>query len=194
MELEKARKLLISTLNLHDYEMQEAIRTVLLATNKENLRIEYDKDSKYAHFNGHTYCRDNNGYYKRNAQLHVDVYEYFNGTVPEGYEVHHNAQDENGNFDNSKNDIEYLLMMNKTKHNELHNLVKVIRQCQRCGRDFETAKRSRAKHCKECRRLIKNEQERNRNRDRREYNKKYYEEHKDSLNRKRTERRRRQDD
>lgn len=57
------------------------------------------------------------GYYlnaKTHKRLHVYVWEYYNGKVPDGYHVHHL------DFDKSHNDIENLVILSQKEHLSLH--------------------------------------------------------------------------
>lgn len=83
--------------------------------------IKYSKDRKTADFNGSHYVRDDKtGYYLchdgygAGHRLHRDIWEYYNGTIPEGYHIHHKDHDK-GN-----NDIENLQLMSNSEHQKLH--------------------------------------------------------------------------
>ena len=69
-------------------------------------------------FNGLKFTKDKKtGYYLNSTQhirLHRYVWEYYNGTIPKGYEVHHIDR----NKDN--NDISNLQLISKKEHMKLH--------------------------------------------------------------------------
>jgi hypothetical protein len=77
-------------------------------------------------FNGVKYYRHTSGYYRfvptkkqrasgiKDRQMHRDVWEYHNGIIPFGYEIHH--IDENP----SNNEINNLAMLSSTEHKKLH--------------------------------------------------------------------------
>lgn len=69
-------------------------------------------------FDGLRFTRHDNGKYYRNAKtrkrLHRYVYEYHNGEIPDGYEVHHI----DGDTDN--NDISNLALVTKEEHKRIH--------------------------------------------------------------------------
>ena len=86
-------------------------------------------DETHQKFNGQKYRKKSDGYYvatmttkegtKRNF-LHVDVWEFHNGAKPDGYVIHHNHRNENGQWDKSANDIEHLLLLTYSEHNLYH--------------------------------------------------------------------------
>lgn len=87
------------------------------------MKVNYSEDKKTAFFDGYRFRRDaKTGYYLANKatyngkreRLHVYVWRYFNGPVPEGYHVHH--KDEN----KWNNDIENLTCIPKFDHSSLH--------------------------------------------------------------------------
>lgn len=73
---------------------------------------------KTQYFNGYRFTRGEEGTYYRCAKLkkrmHVYVWEYYNGTIPDGYEVHHM------DFDKSNNDISNLQLLTQSEHRKLH--------------------------------------------------------------------------
>lgn len=73
---------------------------------------------KYIYFNGLKFTRDNKtGYYLNTTirkRIHRYVWEFYNGEIPKGYEIHHI------DYDKSNNDISNLQMLTKKAHMELH--------------------------------------------------------------------------
>ena len=73
-------------------------------------------------YDGYRFTRDDaTGYYLssrkidgRQKRLHVYVWEKYNGTLPEGYAVHHIDEDKNNN------DISNLMLLEKSEHSRLH--------------------------------------------------------------------------
>ena len=67
---------------------------------------------------------------------------YCGGEIPKGLNVHHNAKDEEGRWDKSKNNIEDLLLVTKKEHDKLHQKRKLKIEadkevtCTVCGRIF----------------------------------------------------------
>lgn len=80
--------------------------------------IQYYEDGDIAIFNDLVFRRDKRtGYFlnaKTHKRLHVCVWEYYNGTVPKGYHVHHK------DFDKSNNEIDNLELMTAKEHLKLH--------------------------------------------------------------------------
>lgn len=74
-------------------------------------------DTQY--FNGYRFTLCKNGKYYRCAKLkknmHRYVWEYYNGEIPEGFDVHHI------DFDRSNNDISNLQLLSKDEHRKLHS-------------------------------------------------------------------------
>lgn len=83
--------------------------------------IQADLD-KYRYFNGVRYTRDEKtGYYlsastfnNRRKRLHRAVWEFYNGAIPKGLEVHHIDHDKQNNV------IENLELLSKTDHAKRH--------------------------------------------------------------------------
>ena len=92
--------------------------------NKEGMIMaKYDKNKKHAYFNGITFTRDEKtGYYLstrkvkdgKRQRLHVYVWEYYNGEIPKGYEIHH--KDENKGNNESSN----FELVTGPKHRRIH--------------------------------------------------------------------------
>lgn len=85
--------------------------------------VKYDESKKHAYFNNINFTRDEStGYYlssikvknDKRQRLHVYVWEYYNGEVSEGYEVHHKDEDK-GN-----NEVENLEIVLALRHRRIH--------------------------------------------------------------------------
>lgn len=108
--------------------------------------------AEHISFNGQDYYKNTRGYWVQrknsNKSLHVAIWEFTNGAVPEGYVIHHK------DFNPSNNTIENLQCMTRAEHTRLHRLQeqpKFKGVCTCCGKEF-ISKRP-AKFCsKECRR------------------------------------------
>lgn len=74
---------------------------------------------KTQYFNGYRFTRGKDGTYYRCAKLkkrmHTYVWEYYNGPVPKGYDIHHI------DFDRSNNDISNLQCLPRAEHKRLHS-------------------------------------------------------------------------
>lgn len=77
---------------------------------------------KYQYFNGIKFTRDDKTGYYRNSTLrkrmHRYVWEYYNGSIPEGYHIHHKDKDK------SNNDISNLEAIPFSAHAKIHNTEK----------------------------------------------------------------------
>ena len=85
-------------------------------------------EDKYQYFNGYKFTRDEHtGYYlsskriyssldhkEKRRRLHRCVWEFYNGAIPSGYEVHHIDGDK------SNNDISNLQLLSNAEHMKLH--------------------------------------------------------------------------
>jgi ribosomal protein L37AE/L43A len=112
-------------------------------------------DEKTCLFNGKRYCLYADGYFlrvrkiggkSRTILLHRVVWEYHNGSIPDGFDVHHK------NGVKTDNRLENLLPLKRGDHLRLHNsgidrmysnhpvLTKV---CPVCGEKFETRRETK---------------------------------------------------
>lgn len=80
-------------------------------------------NDKHQYFNGKMFTKDENtGYYLCSSKsadgirkrMHVYVWEYYNGSVPAGYHIHHKDEDK------SNNDIHNLELKESTEHRSFH--------------------------------------------------------------------------
>lgn len=82
------------------------------------MTISYLENGDLALFNGLKFRRDkHSGYYLNSTihkRLHVYVWEFFNGKIPYGYQVHHK------DFDKSNNELENLILLSASDHAKLH--------------------------------------------------------------------------
>ncbi len=103
--------------------------------------IQYVDNGDLAIFDGLSFRRDKKtGYYlnaRTHKRLHVYVWEYFNGTIPKGYEIHH------VDFDKKNNEIENLKMLTSKEHHEIHGAA--LTECQREWRRKNLAENARPK-------------------------------------------------
>ncbi|KMO85859.1 hypothetical protein AB840_11315 [Megasphaera cerevisiae DSM 20462] len=82
----------------------------------------YSNNGKYASFLSDKYTRDDNtGYYLssklfngKRKRLHIAVWEYFNGDIPMGYQIHHK------DFNKNNNEISNLELKTVHDHLSLH--------------------------------------------------------------------------
>ena len=75
--------------------------------------------SKYQYFNGLKFTRDDKtGYYLNSTiekRMHRYVWEFYNGPIPKGYDIHHKDEDK------ANNDISNLEMIKAGKHQSMHS-------------------------------------------------------------------------
>ena len=114
-------------------------------------------DPKHQKFNGRVYGSTKDGYYKcyimkKEHALHIDVYEFHCGKVPEGCVVHHEHRNPDGTFDKSENNIEWLRLMTSSEHLSYHgrNRATIEKICECCGKPFTTSSLSKKYCSKEC--------------------------------------------
>lgn len=83
------------------------------------MKVEYFENNDLAIFNGLKFRKDKkSGYYlcsKIQKRLHRYVYEYYNGTIPKGYDIHHK-------IDKFHNDIEDLELKLREEHRRYHKM------------------------------------------------------------------------
>lgn len=87
------------------------------------MKIQYIEKTKIAYFNGYRFTKDDKtGYYLgaskidgKRHRLHRYIWEYYNGEIPEGYDIHHIDH----NKDN--NELKNLELISRSKHSKLHN-------------------------------------------------------------------------
>ncbi len=69
-------------------------------------------------FNNIEFTSDTKGYYRAinnfKCLMHRYVWEYYNGKIPSGYEIHHI------DFDRSNNDISNLQLVSRSEHRKIH--------------------------------------------------------------------------
>lgn len=102
-------------------------------------RVLYSPDKNTAYFDGVRFTRDQHtGYYLstkvtrtgRRERLHRYVWFYFNGEIPEGFDIHLI------NEDKGDNDIDNLCCLPRHDHQRGHGLEKVQNNPEKIKRDF----------------------------------------------------------
>ena len=133
------------------------------------MKINYLENGDLAIFNGYKFRRDKKtGYYLNSnihKRLHVYVWEYYNGKVPKGYQVHHIDHDK------SNNDINNLKLLSAGEHSKLHSSELTLEEQERRRKNFEEKARPKAIE------WHKSEEAKG-------WHKKHYEQMKDKLNKK----------
>lgn len=80
---------------------------------------ELPKMKPHQEFNNKKYTKNNFGYYRKTdgdrQLMHRDVWEFYNGPIPEGWDVHHKDEKK------SNNDIDNLECLPKSEHTRLYS-------------------------------------------------------------------------
>ena len=130
------------------------------------MKVEYLEDGDLAIFDGIKFRRDKKTGYFLNSniqkRLHIYVWEYNNGNIPKGYEIHHKDHDKNNN------EIDNLDMLTKKEHMKIHS--KELTKEQREWYKNNLSEKARPKAI-----------EWHKSKKGREWHKKHYEEMKDKL-------------
>ena len=88
--------------------------------------------------------------------IHRFVWTYFNGEIPDGYDIHHR------DFNHDNNDVANLELVTKDAHQKIHAAIKSARKpdkkskftCAVCGREYEAANRGNNTYCSaECKKI-----------------------------------------
>lgn len=106
-------------------------------------------DDTHQRFNGVTYCKGRDGHFVHNHFIHRDVWQYYIGEIPTGYEIHH--VDEN----KANNTIDNLQCLTKKQHSKIHHEKMPVAEyvCEVCGKTYVTSIFARSnrfcsKHCR----------------------------------------------
>lgn len=82
-------------------------------------------------FNGSIYYKNKNHlHYDKCTNIHREVFRYYNGKIPEGYDIHHIDNNPNNN------DISNLQMLTRLEHRAIHSKPSVRKICPYCGKEF----------------------------------------------------------
>lgn len=89
-------------------------------------------DGTHQKFNGNIYLKSKNSHYLKQCSLHREVYAYWYGEIPEGYEIHHR------DLTPSNNTAENLQALTKIEHKKIHWQRIAPREfiCEVCGKKF----------------------------------------------------------
>lgn len=83
------------------------------------MTIQYVDNGDVAIFDNLSFRKDKRtGYFlnaKTHKRLHVYVWEYFNGSIPNGYHIHHK------DFNKNNNELENLELLSASEHSKLHS-------------------------------------------------------------------------
>jgi hypothetical protein len=105
------------------------------------MKVQYLENGDLAIFNEMRFRRDKKtGYYLNSTiheRLHVYIWEYYNGEIPKGYNVHHKKSKDN-------NDIEDLQLLTKKEHIELHKEIETEERKKQKRENFNRNARPKA--------------------------------------------------
>lgn len=106
-------------------------------------------------FNGFKFYKDYRGNYVCSTSLHRFIWQYINGEIPDGYEIHH------CDFNHDNNDISNLELLTREKHIAPHKELKKDKKpvmkkekfiCVYCEKEYEAFHVGSNKYCSpECR-------------------------------------------
>ncbi|MBQ3441621.1 MAG: HNH endonuclease [Selenomonadaceae bacterium] len=95
-------------------------------------------DEAHQEFLGKVYPKHTDGYYKKGKPLHRAVWEFYNGEVPKGYEIHH------VDFNPENNQLDNLQLVTEKEHRQIHvpkgmQIPKPLKKfvCDWCGKEYE---------------------------------------------------------
>ena len=121
------------------------------------IEIISDTQKKFA---GYKFYKNKGGNFCCTISLHRFIWQYFNGEIPEGYDVHH------CDFNHDNNDISNLQLLPKTEHNKFHATIRFNRKpdkkskfiCAQCGREYEAVSRGNNTYCSaKCKKIAERE-------------------------------------
>ena len=101
-------------------------------------------DDFHQQFDNFIFPKIKSGHYSSHSfPVHRYVWTYYNGKIPEGYEIHHLDNDP------SNNDIKNLIALTGNEHKRLHWKQPETKQytCQCCGKIFKSTSKQPAKFC-----------------------------------------------
>ena len=129
---------------------QEILAVDEMISKVENkiLPIETVNDTKKI-FNDFNFYKNKKGRYTCTITLHRFIWQFYNGKIPDGYDIHHS------DFNKENNDISNLELITKEEHKKIHSLHKIPKTsekkikfiCKVCGKDYESVNRGNNNYC-----------------------------------------------
>ena len=111
-------------------------------------------------FAGYRFYKNKHGKFFCAISIHRFIWQYFNGEIPEGYDVHHIDRNQ------YNNDIANLQLLTKAEHNKIHKAIKSKRKpdkkstftCAVCGCEYEAVSRGNNTYCSiKCKKIAERE-------------------------------------
>ena len=99
-------------------------------------------DERHVKFDGRVYRKNGKtDYWVTSYSLHRDIWRFFFGEIPKGYDIHHS------DLNHSNNDITNFELLTKAEHQKIHfNQLKTFK-CRVCGREFEATRHYPYRFC-----------------------------------------------
>ena len=114
-----------------------------------------DKQKKFA---GFKFYKNKGGNFCCTMSIHRFIWQYFNGEIPEGYDVHHR------DLNHNNNSLSNLQLLTKDEHKKIHMAIKKLPSkkmratCANCGQKYEIVNAVNNKFCsEECAKLFEPE-------------------------------------
>ena len=100
-------------------------------------------DDTYQSFNGEVYHKNSSGYFVLGRSIYRDVFQYYCGKIPDGYQIHHK------DFNPTNNAITNLQLLTRSEHAGIHLGAGSSKEyiCEFCGKIFIATSQSPARFC-----------------------------------------------
>lgn len=125
-----------------------AVEEMITKVEQKMLPIETVSDTKKV-FNGFNFYKNKKSRYTCTITLHRFLWQFYNGKIPEGYDIHHK------DFDKENNVISNLELVTKDDHKKIHlsHKTKKVPEkkqkfiCKVCGKEYESVNRINNTYC-----------------------------------------------
>lgn len=125
-----------------------AVEEMIVKVEQKMLPVETVSDTKKI-FNGFKFYKNKKGRYSCTITLHRFLWQFYNGEIPEGYDIHHK------DFNKENNDISNLELVTKEDHKKIHLSHKIKRTprkkqkfiCTVCGNEYESVNHGNNNYC-----------------------------------------------
>ena len=125
-----------------------AVEEMIVKVKQKMLPVENVSDTKKV-FNGFNFYKNKKGRYTCTITLHRFLWQFYNGEIPDGCDIHHS------DFDKENNDISNLELLTKDEHKKIHLSHKFKKSpekkqkfiCKICGKEYEAVNRGNNNYC-----------------------------------------------